>query len=135
MTAQPAARVRPPPKQRFLMSPIPMAVLQVAVGLVSATAGWVCRDARARGLPMRKALTWAAISTQEWPVTLLRYRRIRPRRIRGEEPPVEVALAVLAWRDLVRRIEDQVRGKRRLWWLLVSINPGNSVIYWLFGRR
>jgi hypothetical protein len=49
--------------------------------------------------------------------------------------PIEVALAVRAWRDLDRRADDQVRGRKRLWRLLVVINPGNSVIYWLFGRR
>lgn len=49
--------------------------------------------------------------------------------------PIEVCLAVLAWRDLARRSEDQVRGRKRLWRLFVSINPGNSAFYWLFGRR
>jgi hypothetical protein len=68
------------------MSPTLMAVLLIAVSLVSGTAGWVFRDARARGLPLRKALTWAVISTQEFPLIFLLYRRIRPRRIRGEEP-------------------------------------------------
>ena len=42
-------------------------ILLVAVSVASTTAGWVFRDARARGLPMRKALTWAVISTQELP--------------------------------------------------------------------
>jgi hypothetical protein len=49
--------------------------------------------------------------------------------------PVEIVLAVLAWRDLDRRADEQVRGRKKLWRLAVSINPGNSVIYWLFGRR
>jgi hypothetical protein len=53
---------------------------------VSFTAGWVYRDARARGLPLRKALTWAVLTTQEWPLLLLLYRRIRPRRVRGDRP-------------------------------------------------
>ncbi|MGB0095766.1 MAG: hypothetical protein WBP81_24905 [Solirubrobacteraceae bacterium] len=48
---------------------------------------------------------------------------------------VEVPLAVLAWRDLDRRTNDHVRGKKHLWRVFLSINPGNSVIYWLFGRR
>jgi hypothetical protein len=48
--------------------------------------------------------------------------------------PIEVLLAVLAWRDLDRRSDDQVRGKKRLWQVIVLINPGNSIIYWLFGR-
>jgi hypothetical protein len=67
------------------MSPVALTVLLIAVSIVSASAGWVFRDATARGLPRRKALTWAALSTQEWPLLLLLYRRIRPRRLRGEE--------------------------------------------------
>jgi hypothetical protein len=58
----------------------------VAISVASATAGWVFRDARARGLPVRKALTWAVLSTQEFPLLFLLYRRIRPRRVRGDEP-------------------------------------------------
>jgi hypothetical protein len=49
--------------------------------------------------------------------------------------PIEVVLAVLAWRDLDRRTDNQVRGKKRTWRVFVLINPGNSIIYWLFGRR
>jgi hypothetical protein len=49
--------------------------------------------------------------------------------------PIEVVLAALAWRDLRRRPDDRVRGKKRLWRLLLLLNPGNSVLYWLFGRR
>jgi hypothetical protein len=48
--------------------------------------------------------------------------------------PIEVVLAALAWRDLQRRTDDQVRGKKRLWQVLVLINPGNSILYWLLGR-
>jgi hypothetical protein len=65
------------------VSGIGLAVLLVAVSVASATAGWVFRDARARGLPVRKALTWAALASQEWPLLFLLYRRIRPRRLRG----------------------------------------------------
>lgn len=49
--------------------------------------------------------------------------------------PVEVALAVLAWRDLANRPERQIRGKKNLWRVAMLLNPGNSVLYWLFGRR
>ncbi|MBV9661744.1 MAG: hypothetical protein JO337_11360 [Acidimicrobiales bacterium] len=65
-----------------------LSALLVAVATVSFTAGWVFRDARARGLPMRKAMTWAVLVTQEWPLLLLLYRRIRPRRLRGDRPVV-----------------------------------------------
>jgi hypothetical protein len=48
---------------------------------------------------------------------------------------VEVVSAVLAWRDLSRRSDDLVRGKKDAWRVFISINPGNSLIYWAFGRR
>jgi hypothetical protein len=69
------------------MNPILMTFLLVAVSIGSASAGWVLRDARGRGLPTRKALTWALLCTQEWPLLLLLYRRVRPRGFRGEDRP------------------------------------------------
>ena len=48
------------------MHGVGLAVVLVAVVVVSFTAGWVFRDARARGLPLRKALTWSLLSSQEW---------------------------------------------------------------------
>jgi hypothetical protein len=69
------------------MHGIGLAVPLVAVAVVSFTGGWVLRDARARGLPLRKALTWAALSSQEWPLFLLLYRRVRPRRTVGDREP------------------------------------------------
>ena len=68
------------------MNHVVLPLVLIAITVVSATGGWVFRDARARGLPMRKALTWAVISTQEFPLIFLLYRRIRPRRIRGTQP-------------------------------------------------
>ena len=53
------------------------------LGLVIAasfSSGWVLRDAQARGIPTRKAFTWAALQFVEFPVFLWLYRRIRPRR-------------------------------------------------------
>lgn len=76
------------------MNAIGLTILLGAVSLVAASAGWVFRDALARGLPRRKALTWAALQGVEWPVFLLLYRRIRPRRRRGEQhqgPPLQGA--------------------------------------------
>jgi hypothetical protein len=49
--------------------------------------------------------------------------------------PIEVLLALLVWRDLATRTDDEVRGNKNVWRIFVSINPGNSVAYWLFGRR
>ncbi len=48
---------------------------------------------------------------------------------------VETTCAVFAWRDLDRRSKDQVRGKKDVWRVFISINPGNSLVYWAFGRR
>jgi hypothetical protein len=48
---------------------------------------------------------------------------------------IEVISAALAWRDLSRRSDDRVRGKKDLWRVFISINPGNSLAYWAFGRR
>jgi len=63
-----------------------LAILLVLIAVASASAGWVFRDAQARGLPTRKALTWAALQGVEWPLFLLLYRRIRPRRVREAVP-------------------------------------------------
>jgi hypothetical protein len=54
----------------------------IALAFVVAAAfstGWVLRDAQARGLPRRKALTWAALQWIEFPLFLWLYRRIRPK--------------------------------------------------------
>ena len=48
---------------------------------------------------------------------------------------VELVAATLAWRDLARRDEGQVRGSKKLWRLFISMNPGNSLFYWALGRR
>ena len=61
---------------------------------------------------------------------------------RRPPPPVIAALALAAsasgagaWRDLNRRPAARVRGSKRFWRVLIALNPGNSVLYWLFGRR
>ncbi len=59
----------------------------------------------------------------------------RGRAILGLAIAAQTASAVLAWRDLARRTNDQVRGSKNLWRLIVTINPGNSIAYWLIGRR
>jgi hypothetical protein len=48
---------------------------------------------------------------------------------------VEVVSAVLAWLDLNRRADDQIRGTRKLWRVIIVANPGNSIAYWILGRR
>lgn len=47
----------------------------------------------------------------------------------------QVASALFAWRDLNRRADRQVRGNPRLWRTAITIHPGNSLAYWLLGRR
>ncbi|MEA2373356.1 MAG: hypothetical protein QOH12_3750 [Solirubrobacteraceae bacterium] len=59
----------------------------------------------------------------------------RKRLLVGVIVPIEVILAVLAWRDLASRTDGQVRGSKRMWRWLVVVNPGNSMAYWLLGRR
>jgi hypothetical protein len=56
--------------------------------------------------------------------------------------PVVLALAgasivsgAFAWRDLSRRPDERVRGPKRAWRVFITMNPGNSIFYWLFGRR
>jgi hypothetical protein len=59
-------------------------VVTIAIAIVSFSSGWVLRDARARGLPTRNAVTWAALQGVEWPLFLWLYHRVRPTRIRPE---------------------------------------------------
>ena len=47
----------------------------------------------------------------------------------------ELGSAALAWRDLARRSDQQVRGNKTAWRMFMLINPGNSLAYWLAGRR
>jgi hypothetical protein len=49
--------------------------------------------------------------------------------------PLEVVSAAIAWRDLADRAEVEIRGSKRFWRVFVLINPGNSLLYWLVGRR
>ena len=60
-------------------------ILVAVVALVTFASGWVLADARARGLPRRKALTWAALQGVEFPLFFWLYRRVRPRRIKPDE--------------------------------------------------
>ena len=46
----------------------------------------------------------------------------------------QVISAVLAWRDLGSRSNDQVRGSKKAWRVFIVLNPGNSFAYWILGR-
>lgn len=61
---------------------------------------------------------------------------------RRPPPPVIAVLVTaatvsgtLALRDLHRRPPDRVRGHKWFWRVIIALNPGNSLLYWLFGRR
>jgi hypothetical protein len=41
----------------------------------------------------------------------------------------------LTWRDLRRRPDDAVRGRKRFWRIASTMNTTGSLAYWLFGRR
>lgn len=65
-------------------------VALVVVATVACSTGWVIRDATARGLSRRKALTWAALQWIEFPLFLWLYRRVRPKGTRpraGDDAP------------------------------------------------
>ena len=47
----------------------------------------------------------------------------------------EIVLAALTWRDLRHRPADEIRGSKWFWRIISTINPGNSVAYWLVGRK
>jgi len=55
------------------------AIVIVLVAAAAFSTGWVMRDASARGIPRRKALTWAALQWVEFPLFLWLYRRARPK--------------------------------------------------------
>ncbi len=48
---------------------------------------------------------------------------------------VELALTATAAVDLARRSPDRVRGGRRLWWLLIFVQPLGPLTYLLWARR
>jgi hypothetical protein len=52
----------------------------------------------------------------------------------GALAALELVAAAMAWRDLARRPDDQVRGKKNLWRMFISMNPGNALVYWAVGR-
>ncbi len=41
----------------------------------------------------------------------------------------------LTWRDLRTRPDAGVRGNKRLWRMVATLNTTGSVAYWIFGRR
>ena len=62
-------------------------------------------------------------------------RTTRGRVVLGAVVAAQTVSSVMAWRDLARRSNDDVRGAKNVWRFVITINPGNSIAYWLFGRR
>jgi hypothetical protein len=58
-----------------------------------------------------------------------------PKRVLLAIVVIEIVSAAIAWRDLARRSGDRVRGKKNLWRAVIALNPGNSLAYWVIGRR
>jgi hypothetical protein len=48
---------------------------------------------------------------------------------------IHVIMLKLTWRDLRRRPDWAVRGKKRIWRVWSGMNTTGSIAYWLFGRR
>jgi Na+/melibiose symporter-like transporter len=48
---------------------------------------------------------------------------------------VHVIVMTLTWRDLRKRPDEAVRGKKRVWQVASAMNTSGSVAYWLLGRK
>ena len=48
---------------------------------------------------------------------------------------VQAVSAFWAWRDLSARPNSEVRGSKKFWRVFILMNPGNSLAYWIVGRR
>ena len=48
---------------------------------------------------------------------------------------LEVISAAFAWRDIKRRPAESIRGSKRFWRVVFVNDPGNSLLYWIVGRR
>jgi hypothetical protein len=48
---------------------------------------------------------------------------------------LHVAVTAITLRDLSQRSETQIRGPRWFWRVFTPIQMGNSLVYWLVGRR
>jgi len=48
---------------------------------------------------------------------------------------LHLLMVTLTWRDLRRRPDAAVRGRKRFWRTASTMNTTGSLAYWLFGRR
>jgi hypothetical protein len=59
----------------------------------------------------------------------------RQKRVLAVALVIHLIMVSLTWRDLSRRPDAGVRGRKRFWRLASLLNTSGSVTYWLFGRR
>jgi len=72
--------------------------------------------------PPRRAQKWSDLSDQQ-------------KRVIAVALVLHLILLKVTWRDLGRRPDAAVRGPKRLWRLVATMNTTGSLAYWLFGRR
>ncbi len=48
---------------------------------------------------------------------------------------LHVIVTIVTLRDIGHRTEDQVRGPRWFWRIVAPLQMGNSVVYWIVGRK
>ena len=48
---------------------------------------------------------------------------------------VHIIVTAFTLRDLSQRTDTQVRGPRWFWRVFTPLNLGNSLVYWLIGRK
>lgn len=67
----------------------------------------------------------------------IRWRDLSPKRQRAimVGSVVQFTLAAIAWVDLARRTDAEVRGPRRVWAFVIAINFVGPIAYLTFGRR
>ena len=68
-------------------------------------------------------------------MTRVRYMQKPSKEVVVAVVAVQAVSAAFAFRDLARRTDDEIRGPKLLWRIIIGINPGNSLAYWLLGRR
>ena len=75
-------------------------------------------------------------SAERWPAGTRRWGDLSPRtrRFLVVVGSVEVALAAVAWIDLIRRPGDQVRGPKWRWALVIPVNIVGPLCYLRWGR-
>jgi len=59
----------------------------------------------------------------------------RRRQLIGILVVVDLVAAWFTFRDLRRRDASRIRGSKRFWRMVTIANPGNSLAYWVFGRK